>query len=53
VSDEQDESEIVCDSYRRRERLMGWILFPFDFIDLIALAGGAIALIAWACKVWF
>lgn len=53
MSDEPDESEIVCDSFRRRGRMMGWLLFPFDFIDLIVLAGGAIALGTWAYKAWF
>ena len=51
MSDE-DDSEIVSESYRRRVRVMGRLLAPFDIVDLIVSAGGVIAVIALALKAW-
>lgn len=49
---EEDESEIVSESYRRRVRLMGRLMAPFDILELLLIVGGVIGAIALAVKAW-
>lgn len=49
---EEDQSEIVSESYRRRVRLMGRLTAPFDIVELLLVAGGVVGAIALAVKAW-
>jgi hypothetical protein len=52
VSEDEDEPEIVCESYRHRIRLMDRLIAPFDFLELLVVVGGAIGAIVWLLRVW-
>ena len=49
---QEDESEIVSESYRRRVRLMGWLIAPFDILQLLLVVGGAVGAIVLVMKAW-
>jgi hypothetical protein len=49
--DDDDDGEIVCENFRRRNRLMDRLVAPFDFIELLAGICAVIGTIAWLLRV--
>jgi hypothetical protein len=49
---EDDDSEIVSESYRRRVRVMGRLMAPFDVLELLLVIGGIVGAIVLAIKAW-
>ena len=49
---QEDESEIVSESYRRRVRLMGRLIAPFDILGVLLVVGGAVGAIVLVIKAW-
>ena len=50
MSKDDDENEIVCESYRNRVRLMDWLITPVHVLELLVLVGGVIGAIMLVLK---